>query len=359
MMTMSLTPESKQLIGSIKKSHQPRFGNKSNQLFDELINKMEFAWDSVSSVTFAQQKDAYVDFEIDDAKIMRHLETYVTEFVCVSFRLPPNNQHICIHFGFENSKDTKNINKRMKLIVILFLFLQQYATIPHRLDIYIYLTSMKKQFPKTVNKILGWYEINTGLTYRHGNKIYIFRKEEWFKVLIHEAIHCIGIDFSGFDAKILKKYFHLNYNIHVNEAYTEFWAEVINIVIFASPNKNAIKELICYEIQFKFIQIQKILRYMNMSYDDFFKANTTNNFTEKSNVFAYYIITAIFMCQFEEFISWCYLHNDANNTLQSKNSKLYFDSLCRFIVNFSKSIKEVNPNHLFPTTLRMTCLEYI
>jgi hypothetical protein len=48
----------------------------------------------------------------------------------------------------------------------------------------ILLTSAKKFYPK--DKVFGPSNVNTGYS---SDKVVVYRKEEWFKVFIHECFH--------------------------------------------------------------------------------------------------------------------------------------------------------------------------
>ena len=55
-------------------------------------------------------------------------------------------------------------------------------------------------------KVLDQDNCNTAVTYACAIKgeCLIYRKEEWFKVLIHETMHALCLDFSGFTYTNLK-----------------------------------------------------------------------------------------------------------------------------------------------------------
>ena len=64
------------------------------------------------------------------------------------------------------------------------------------------------------------------------SEIVIFRKEEWFKVLIHESFHNFALDFSDMNTyectKDILSIFPVNSEVNLYESYTEFWAEIMN-----------------------------------------------------------------------------------------------------------------------------------
>ena len=57
-------------------------------------------------------------------------------------------------------------------------------------------------------------------------------------------------------------------------------------------------------------------------------------FTEKTNVFPYYILKSVLMFHINEFIEWCHIHNDGSIQFQNENVSNFFE----FVV--SRSQKE-------------------
>merc|ERR1711990_305671 len=77
--------------------------------------------------------------------------------------------------------------------------------------------------------VLEPFNVNTGYTTRCNlGNITIYRKEEWFKVLIHESMHYLGLDF-GVENHNLHLIFPIDTEISLAEAYVEFWARIFNI----------------------------------------------------------------------------------------------------------------------------------
>jgi len=202
------------------------------------------------------------------------------------------------------------------------------------LNIYIYLTSNLKELPTQHNLTLGVNNANTALTAKCSN-IIIFRKEEWFKVFIHETMHNFNLDFSlindDYKIKILKL-FNVNSDVNLYESYVEFWARILNccfISFLSSKNLNNFisktKQLISNEIYYSTFQLVKVLNYMNLNYYELChnKNKTKQQYSEETNILSYYIITTILINNYEDFLFWC----DENN------SSLY---------NFKKTIKNIN-----------------
>ena len=106
------------------------------------------------------------------------------------------------------------------------------------------------------------FNINTGLSYVHKNHIVLFRKDELFKVLIHECIHSLKYDFSDNKACnnktceiVLKKDVNLmlgykrgknDYPLLINEAFTEYMAIVCWNYYLASYLASYLDDLYIY-----------------------------------------------------------------------------------------------------------------
>ena len=64
--------------------------------------------------------------------------------------------------------------------------------------------------------------------------VIVYRKEEWFKVFIHETMHNYGLDFGKMDATsanaLLHKVFTIQKDIKLYESYCEVWARIMNVV---------------------------------------------------------------------------------------------------------------------------------
>ena len=89
-------------------------------------------------------------------------------------------------------------------------------------DCYIYIlpTSVKKEFKKVITP----NEINSGATNVYpdicGGPVYVWRKEEIYKVLVHETLHSVLYDASIF--KNPYKKFPKMKSLNLNEVYNEF-----------------------------------------------------------------------------------------------------------------------------------------
>lgn len=230
--------------------------------------------------------------------------------------------------------DKHTFVKNLKNIVLLYhLLLSYYKSINIKsLKITLIPTNLKKNLPNIPGKILSSDNINTALTYscKKDGEILLYRYEEWFKVLTHESMHAICYDFGklnmGFDIKnTLQNMFNVNSDFYITESYSEYWANIINTGIksfIELPNKKSYDEFLLnfnvlhnFERIFSLFQCIKILDYMKLSYSDITSKNIKiqnkclSIYREDSNVFAYYILKAIWLFHSDIFLLWFDKHN--------------------------------------------------
>lgn len=230
----------------------------------------------------------------------------------------------------DNPQDIKNINTYFTMIIFWLHVVTQYSTdkcsLP--LSIYIMLSDLKKKLPAkecSDNCEIKNTSVNTGysLKCRH---IVIYRKEEWFKVFIHETIHNYGLDFSFLHQEQeegTKDIFGIttkNLQIRLYEAYTESLARMINAMIIAFDShhnkKSDFVKQAHHNIQLErmnaYFQTCKIIKYLNM--DDYLNPEMTNfgAYTEDTSNLSYYFIVCILYSDFQKYIQWLYTNNTIN-----------------------------------------------
>jgi hypothetical protein len=223
------------------------------------------------------------------------------------------------------------------------------------LNIYFYLTNNKKNIPDSSN-VFDRIHVNTGFTFacKYDNEINIYRKEEWFKVFIHECFHSFGLDFSHHDCSHIDKkvltLFPVNADVRIYETYCETWAELLNIIfiVFLTSISNCktvninglIKKteiLIDYERIFSLFQCSKVLTHLGLSYNNLHEKTQESimvrnlRYRENTSVLSYYIIKSCLMYKINDFLEWCVLHNGlsirfGNNDLEiNKNMNDYYE----------------------------------
>ena len=112
------------------------------------------------------------------------------------------------------------------------------------LKIYLYLTNKKKTLPLNNIVPLNKNNVNSAVTYScsMNGEILIFRKEEWFKCLIHELFHSLCLDFIGLYSDIdvksyLRNVFCIKSEYLLSESYNEWWATNLNCLILGKKIK--------------------------------------------------------------------------------------------------------------------------
>lgn len=245
-----------------------------------------------------------------------------------------------------------------------------------KLNIYIYLTKLEKKLPASNLEILNEYNVNTAFTTTcpTDSEIVIFRKEEWFKVLIHETFHNFGLDFSDMNndycKEIILSIFDVDSHVNLYEAYSEFWAEIMNslfcsfFLIEDKTNVNEFLNSICKfliesEINYSFFQMNKVLNFMGLKYEDMYSKENYSKmlretlYKENTNVLAYYVIKTILLNNYTDFLVWCKKNN--NSILQFKKTSINLKHFCEFIKNRYKTkrmLENVRMSENFLNTLR-------
>lgn len=234
------------------------------------------------------------------------------------------------------------------------------------LDIYLYFTDFKKQLPAIERTLISEMNVNTGFTYSckmsesGKNEIYIYRKEEWFKVLIHESFHAFSLDFSNMSSSLISaadqnviKMFPLNIDVRYYETYCEMWAEVIQIIWLSrkelSENHFTSFERMVKKDQMHSIkQAVKVLRHYHMTYMDLLEKTDAaqikrRGYREITPVMSYYIIKSIFYTHIDIYIEWTTVKN--RGSLNFRKTKENLDSyvdLLQKLYNSGKCLKLMN-----------------
>ena len=297
--------------------------------------------------------------------VRKHIDELTMSELTYNFSLYGRN--IKVHFIVEDDSVELHLdtyNKHIDSIIMWLYILNQYASkqCVNSLVIYLYFTSLEKRIPDSNIFILDEINVNTAFTTTcpKDSEIVVFRKEEWFKVFIHETFHNFALDFSDMnnnDAhKCILDIFKVNSNVNLYEAYTEFWAEIMNALFcsfFSLKNKNDIDDFLSnaeffinFERTFSFFQLVKTLDFMGLTYKDLYSETERsrmireNLYKEKTNVLSYYIIKTVLINNYQGFLSWCKINN--LSLLQFKKTIKNQSEFCKFIENNYKSSSMLN-----------------
>jgi hypothetical protein len=297
--------------------------------------------------------------------VRKHIDELTMSELTYHFSLYGRN--IKVHFIVEDNNvelQLETYNKYVDSIIMWLFILNQYASkqCATSLVIYLYFTSLEKKFPNSNIFILDGINVNTAFTSTcpKDSEIVVFRKEEWFKVFIHETFHNFALDFSDMNNndvhKCILDIFKVNSNVNLYEAYTELWAEINNALFcsfFSLKNKNDIDEFlynaeffINFERTFSFFQLVKTLDFMGLTYKDLYSETERsrilreNLYKEKTNVLSYYIIKTVLINNYQGFLSWCKTNN--LSLLQFKKTIKAQSDFCKFIAKHYKSSSMIN-----------------
>lgn len=235
-----------------------------------------------------------------------------------------------------NQEELFIINKQIQMIYMWMYIVSHYSleTCSQQLDLYIYFTPFDKKLPNNQLIILDTEHVNTGYTTgcKQNTEIVLYRREEWFKVFIHETFHNFGLDFSDMNLSLinrkLKEHFNVNVEFNLYESYCETWARLINTMFYSyfsliekqQPRNKYFKAQFYFNIKIEafhsLYQMLKILKFQDLNYKLITEKKEehiqicNHLYGEKSSVFSYYIITGLLLNNFVDFLLWCKKNNN-------------------------------------------------
>ncbi len=304
---------------------------------------------------------------------------------------------ITLTLNLMNDKQFNELAKIDKLARRMFVWL--YFVIPYTkktcsktLKIACYLCPQKKRLPRAQFTTMGPLHVNSGVSGACpiNGKICIYRKEELFKVFIHETFHAFGLDWSNIHSanlrNKLKNLFPIASDMEVSETYTEFWSNIFNCLFTAfylRDDKNNEENFLLYaeyciyfEQMFSLFQCVKILQFMGIYYKTLYEMDDLSIkarkflYKERSNIFAYYILKLVLIMHASDFIVWCMDHN-ANilNFTKTDSNLMAFYNFIKEYYNSPKLLENLDNMHsivkrckkysqnVVPRTMRMTVIE--
>lgn len=366
----------------LKKCISPHFTNFKKSIFSEKtkqflsglfenIIKGEHEYKNakiISSIIDKNYTPKGINYHYCPELIKKHIEKMYSSGRSYSFSIL--NKKIKIYLIYENEKqNNKMFENAIKRIYIILYLLQIYSRkeCSRNLSVYLYLTNIKKTLDECNigSCVIGQKNANTAFTFacKKNNEVYIYRKEEWFKVLIHELFHSFGLDFSEYDCtdidkKVYREIFPIKTDLRVFESYTEMWGEILNIMIYShfslkhgEPIEKAIKKtekLLQKERMFSMFQASKILCHFGLTYNNLFQRNEKgyNNrqlYKETTPILSYFIIKNILIFYSNEFLEWCIDSNEGSLNFKKTDPVI----LKTNIENFVDFIKKYHNNVLF------------
>lgn len=213
-------------------------------------------------------------YTIPENKIKRLIETeWVSHEVINNLQTLDTNYKITWNYKTTHNiylKCTKekynSFFKRINILLNVINYLYDKKTYEENkpINMYLVLTPLEKNLE--IDSIIGPKNINSGYTDFNENEIFIWREEEFEKVILHELIHYIDMD---------NRHIKFNDNVLIHnvnnfksyfEAFTDFWGIIYHLIYVSLVTERSINSLL--QIEFKFMENQ---------------ANLMNNFFELNN----------------------------------------------------------------------------
>jgi hypothetical protein len=372
---MKLTENSELIMSFLSKKNcvsQVNMTKKTKQILLKLYNEIKLANDYISSLKSKKGSDFY-NLKItrinnvteiprprlysDKAfpeKVRSHINDHATYLLVYSFSL--FQRKIKFKFIVEDELINNNVdtyNRYVDSMLLWMYILNDYSSneCSKELEVYLYFTTLKKILPETNISVLSENNVNTAYTTTcpKVSDIVIFRKEEWFKVFMHETFHNFALDFSDMNVenctKRILSIFPIKSDVNLFEAYAEFWAEFMNSLFcsfFAMHDKSNEDEFLSnaeyflhFERTFGFFQMAKTLDFMGLKYKDLYSNNKASIasreilYKENTSVFSYYVLNLILFNNYQGFLAWCNTNN--LSLLQFKKTNRNLDEFCNYI----------------------------
>ena len=155
------------------------------------------------------------------------------------------------------------------------------------INMYLVLTPLEKnlEIDSNIDCIIGPKNINSGYTDFYKNEIFIWREEEFEKVIFHELIHYMNLDTRNVVFNDKNLIHNINNFKSYYEAFTDFWGIIYHLIYISLITNRSINTLL--QIEFKFIENQANL------INDFFKLNNWEHkkeINQNTPAFSYFII---------------------------------------------------------------------
>lgn len=250
--------------------------------------------------------------EIDKASIKSHFRSpynlpevisYIDEMDSV-YEYEENNIKIVVYY--RKAKDNPDFDLIRRVVKRGNTIIKN-----KKFKIILLLSSAKKEFNKNKNEPLSTKNTNSGFTYVNRNEIFIFRKEEFPKVIIHELTHHdtnIHTDYINADNKRkLLAHFNLDprSNFILNEAIIELWATISHLSFVSKEYDIDFSELLEKELEYSLYKSHQLLHLKSPN----------NPYHDQANIYSYIIFKTIFFYHFLEFKKiYTFPYNDTKIT---------------------------------------------
>lgn len=307
----------------------------------------------------------------------------------LNFKHSVNCEHFNIIF-YKKSKFSYNnkINKYIILTSIAYNLISTFSRIffSYKSDLFtidLLLSNAKKKFHKY--NFFDKKNINSAQFNSYNNFLSIFRSEEFFKLMVHEMMHCFRLEknfkhnFKSINSLINKSFSIKKYNEHIlsnfliSESVAEFFAIVFNTYLLSWIIKNKFNfnchflfifhQILNLEIIFSLFQISKILYLSKFdSYKNFLRKNnnTKNSIYTNTNTFEYHFIKVIFLIYNDDFLNFYFNKKNINKSFLSKLFDSFNNSPFTYIIDlFIRYLySNFDFDNFFFSTSRMSLFDF-
>lgn len=154
--------------------------------------------------------------------------------------------------------------KKIKTMIYRLTALQHIFNMTTPMVIWLVPIQQKRYFPQKGVPI-DLTHINGGYTYPSSHTIYIYRYEEFPKVMLHEVLHHSSLQttWSKESLNQLYTFLHIHPNTHIRpeEAIIEVWALYYHIQFIAYEKHLNVEELLSQELQWSLFQTKRLIDY--------------------------------------------------------------------------------------------------
>ena len=334
------------------------------------------------------------DYKIIPSNIRKSIETTCQKLheVCIHFHNRSYYLHICGPLSMKNT----HIDSIIHHTYLWLSFVNDYVDpeCAQNVNIFLFMVSNMKYVPHEHNEVIGLDHVNTAFTYSclPNTDIYIYREEEWYRALIHETFHTLGLDFirmgtttiHSYEAEIKKMWPVPIPDMRIYETYCEMWAEVLNVMFYvyhenthllSSGGRLPLRELkrqwadcMFYERAFSVWQCTKLLAHYNIEYE--YLPKRAALYKENTQGFSYYVLKCILTVHIKHFLHFCAIQWKDRYSVQFKLNGTNLRNYCNLFTRFAHSPPmtygtRYMHNHLnskkntpFYKTLRMSMIQF-
>jgi hypothetical protein len=262
----------------------------------------------------------------------------------------------------KHSSSSSQLRSYLHYVIVWLQFVSTIARqqCAEELKIHLILTDAKKRVPSEDAGPVDEIHANTAFTTfcSKQNEIFVYRREEWFKVFLHETFHCLGLDFSHMaigprgdqsNECILSHFPALDpdTDVRLYETFCEVWAELFHLMFRLFTDRRTVK---CYpfsesqfirelklEQAFSIYQSNKILRLSDFNYSDLFsKKDERMMYRENTQAFSYYVLKSVLLWHVDAFIHWC-IKNCSGTPAPIQFVESRVESYCGLVARLAKT----------------------